>query len=314
MPYHDYLITLRLLSPLGTPFQSDTLFGHLAWQVRFQDGEEGIQEFLKEFQGTTPPFILSDGFPGGLLPRPLLAIRGAVEEPQGALSCEDFALRKKKKHNKAPFLKREDFLKLIAGSEKDFDPTPQTSLWETLETPHAAIDRNFGTTGGEGSEGQFYMTEARVLRSETGEAWVDIYARVREDWLERLKTLFARLAQNGYGRDKSVGCGAFEMAAFEPFDGFRSVNGATGFVSLSTYMPAKDDPVDGHYFLRIKRGFLGEGVQANPYKRPLVQMEPGACFKTAGTPKPFYGRMVQGIADGNEKAVQCGLAFAVPCA
>ena len=67
--------------------------------------------------------------------------------------------------------------------------------------------------------------------------------------------------------------------------------------------------------LRVKRGFLGEhAVSGNPFKRPLVQFEPGAVFHAAGTAVgPYYGRLVSEIAPGMPAAVQNGYTFAVPC-
>ncbi len=69
--YEDYRILVEPTGPIGTPWQSDTLFGHFVWLVAMQEGKAAVQKFLEPFLDREPPFILSDGFPENLLPSPL---------------------------------------------------------------------------------------------------------------------------------------------------------------------------------------------------------------------------------------------------
>ena len=172
------------------------------------------------------------------------------------------------------------------------------------------LDRNTGTTGG---AGQLYATESKVLRDEI-EA-VTFYLRVQEDWYDRAITLFHEVGKAGYGRDKSVGLGQFEVAGVEECDFFSSFDSADAFVSLSSYVPAENDPNNGRWKLRIKRGKLGEhaGGHGNPFKKPIIQFEPGAVFRTGARPKSWYGRVVKNVAPGMPEAVQICYALAVPC-
>lgn len=294
--YSDYRLSLRLLSPLGTPMQSDTLFGHLAWQVRFAEGADGVGRFLAPFMEGRPPFVLSDAFPAGLLPRPLFPRRAApVQDRPGYAEF--------KRWKKAPFVPVEGFLALVRGEAQSAPPAADP--WRRAETPHAAISRSTGTTG-EG--GNLYQTEAIVLEG----GMAEVYVRALDGWAGRVEELFRRMARTGFGKDKSVGCGAFEVAGMEPWGGFAPPGGADGFVSLSALMPAAQDPAEGRWRLRVKRGFLGEQAGAgNPFKRPLVQLAPGAVFR--GAPRPWAGRMVPDVAPGMAEAVQCGYALAAAC-
>ncbi|RME25745.1 MAG: hypothetical protein D6800_07265, partial [Candidatus Zixiibacteriota bacterium] len=72
----------------------------------------------------------------------------------------------------------------------------------------------------------------------------------------------------------------------------------------STMVPAPDDPPEAWFRLRTKYGKLGEHASANPFKRPLLQMEPGAVFKTGEALREFYGSLVTDIAPGAPHAVQ----------
>lgn len=88
-----YKISLRINSGILTPFKADTIFGHLCWVVAHKIGEKGLQEFLEPFKQGNPPFVLSDGFPGELLPKPLSAdfnVEGA--EARKGLRKIDFVL------------------------------------------------------------------------------------------------------------------------------------------------------------------------------------------------------------------------------
>ncbi len=183
---------------------------------------------------------------------------------------------------------------------------------------------------------------------------LDLYLRaVSEEWAARAELLLREVARAGFGRDKSTGFGAFEVIGREPThlfdpspaasDSLRDLRDSApnppspssqppsfpppcpnGLVSLSSYVPAAGDPTDGFWRLRVKRGKLGEPGAWNapadqpirhPFKRPLLELEPGAVFRLppGAPPRPIYGRMVPGLSDAFPKAVQCGYTLAVPC-
>ena len=302
--YQDWRITLRLLGPLGSPMQSDTLFGHLCWQVAFDEGPQGVARFLEPFAAGSPPFVFSDAFPAGLLPRPLLP-----RKVESARSREQYAAGKRRE--KAPWLTEQGFLNLVAGRD---DPSePLADPWIKVKTPHAAINRLIDTTGDRDDQaGQFYHTEAWALPDDSR---VQVYLRAIPEAQPLALDLLKRLSRTGFGRDKSTGYGHFAVESCAPCTAFGTDGGADAFVSLSTFMPAADDPTDGRWRLRIKRGYLGEHAGAgNPFKRPLVQLLPGAVFRTgAGPVRPVYGRMVGDVAPGMREAVQCGYSLAAPC-
>lgn len=57
-----YKIKWKLKSPLATDLQSDTIFGHICWQIRYLYGEDKLTEFLKKLR-EGPYFTVSAGFP-----------------------------------------------------------------------------------------------------------------------------------------------------------------------------------------------------------------------------------------------------------
>ena len=304
--YEGFRLSFRLRSLLGTPWQADTLTGSLAWLVAFREGEKGIGDFLALFIAGKPPFVLSDGFPEGLLPRPL-------KEKEASLANDLAAYAREKKLRKSEYLRVAQFEALRCGKPISIDPVP--SPWENVETLHAAISRTTGTTSGEA--GTLFATESLGVRSEGEGRYApnfDIYAICLQGWSGKLESLFRDLARVGFGRDKSVGLGQFDFAGMGHWEGFNHFDGANGFINLSTFVPAADDPTDGKWALSIKYGKLGENAGGgNPFKTPLLQIKPGGVFKTGAKPKPFYGRVVQGLAPGFPSALQICYGLAVPC-
>lgn len=310
----DYRIRIRLRSPIGTPWQSDTLFGHLAWHVAHGRTNMTIEEFLQPFREGCPPFVLSDGFPDELLPRPFLPILS--DRPS---TTQDYALAKRRE--KAQFVTQEDFQNIRRGDVTNWrlvdDP------WQHFELLHASINRFTGTTTGPETEedqvaeaaGHLFPTRLAVPRGEDRTILpLSIYLRAEDPWGKLIPDMLAEMAPLGYGRDRSTGTGAFELIDVQPFDGFASLPVANGFVSLSSYCPARHDPTRGRWKIRLKYGKLGENAGGgNPFKRPLIQFEPGAVFLTDCPPKPYYGRAVEGIAPGMPEAIQCCFTLAVPC-
>lgn len=304
--YDCYRLSIGLKSPLGTPWQADTVIGHLAWMVAFNEGVKGVEEFLAPFITGDPPFIVSDGFPSGLLPRPL-----GLKQTIGINDLASYARERSKR--KAEFLKNHDFEKARRGGEMEGEPLP--SPWEAFETLHAAISRKSNTTTDEA--GNLFSTESWVIKrgEQDDEASpINVYFYCLKSWREKIERLFQQLSMVGFGRDKSVGSGQFNLLKMEEWKGFGSFDGANGFIALSSFVPAEDDPVNGKWALNIKYGKLGENVDyGNPFKRPFLQIKPGATFYTEGPPKAFYGRVLKDLAPGFPEAVQICYTLAVPC-
>lgn len=290
-----YRIRLTTRSGTLTPFQADTIFGHLCWIVAHKEGEENLQEFLEPFKEGNPPFIISNGFPANLLPKPLSA----------ELDIDDLSKRKNVK--KTEYVSSDKFNRIRKGEKPDFQLVDIDKFVTHTTTPHNTINRLTYTTL---AEGGVYSLEETVIPN------VSVYLKaVSEEWKEKVIDLFNELSKSGYGAKKSIGKGQFTLNSVEEFDRFEDLKDATGFVTLSNFCPKKEDPTGGLYKTFVKYGKLGEEFTfcGNPFKRPLVMIKTGAVFRTQGTPKEFYGRIVQdGIAPAKPEVIQYAYAFAVP--
>jgi CRISPR-associated protein Csm4 len=288
-----YKIQLRLKSGTITPFHADTIFGHLCWMVAYQQGDDGVQEFLQPFKDGNPPFLLSDGFPGDYLPKPL-GVQFAVSD-----------ISQLKKFKNMHFISLADF-----SCFRDAEQLPPSVIQHPVKSslsPHNSISRLTNSTF---AEGGLYSLEEHFV------SIVSIYVKtISEKWKDKVVQLFADLSIGGYGRKKSIGKGNFCVEQCEEFKGLPEVSDANGFVSLSHFCPAEKDPTDGMYKIFIKYGKLGDRFTfcGNAFKRPLVMLKPGAIFKTESKPREYYGRLIdKDIAPAKPEVVQYAYAFAVP--
>ncbi|MFQ6071958.1 MAG: hypothetical protein ACE5KT_04555 [Methanosarcinales archaeon] len=128
MIYTTYEIIINPKSSFLTKFQSDTIFGHLCWAIRYLHGEDELLEFLGKYK-KEPPILVSNGFDSGRMPRPIRQnlkrneVYELIKEVYGSKSNENLrkgltALKKIKKSN---VVDMQVFYEIINGlSEKEF--------------------------------------------------------------------------------------------------------------------------------------------------------------------------------------------------
>lgn len=299
MGVRTYRAKLALRSAVATTWQADTIFGHLCWVLRYTEGEGALRDLLGQYAEGRPPLVLSNGFPGDLLPRPLVL---GQPERAGGLAERRARAREAKAAAETSYLSLEEFNRVLSG-----ESVLPAAKWQATERSvlKNQINRLSATTGGEG--GQLYEF------AETYSPAVSIYLRVADGEEERAERLLKGLAEMGYGKRKSVGYGELGTLEFAPFEGFAAPDGANGFVALSDFVPAAGDPTDGAWRTVVKYGKLGEeyAVEPNPFKRPLLMLATGSCFRSQPV-RDYYGRLVSGISVARPEVVQYGLAFALP--
>jgi len=286
----NYLIRLRLDSPLATPLHSGTLFGHLCWALRELEGEAALVAWLDGLR--EDPFLISDGFPAGWLPRPLL-VPPRPSPPEDPAERRRF-LDEAKRRRKASLMRVEDFLRLrnaLSAEALEQAPGEQEALREFLreETmPHNRIDRRSGHTLEEG--GLFFLDE---FWPHPDRADWEIY--VRCSWsADRLDRLFRHVGRCGYGRDATWGRGRFTVLAVEPPPAELFEGTGNRMVSLS-HGSLSDNMLEPRYRVECHIGRLGNvwARSERPFKYPLLLLKPGATF--AGDSEGPYGDLLEGV-------------------
>ena len=279
---------LRPLAPWGTSWQADSLFGALCWELARASEETALSGMLQRFRKGPPPFLLSDAFPADLLPRPLSA-----DSPEW---------------QRAALLTREQFVAVRHGETPAGEP-PRQQWWIPLREMHARIPRN-------GAAPVPFQTQAFTWHPDVPEAerYFSVYVRADEEWLPKLAALFGALGRSGFGKGSSTGRGAFELlGAAEPCDWLEPLPFENAFVSLSHFVPEDSDPADGWWDVLVKYPKMGSerSASAMPFKGRLVMLTPGSCFRPAGRPRRWYGRLLTGLSPAFPDTVHYALAYAV---
>lgn len=294
-----YRVTLRMAGATASPWQADTIWGHLAWALHYIYGEAALLEIIHEYEGAAPPLLVSSGFPGDLLPRPILP--PPALSASASLEEQRDRFRTAKAAKEGGWLGPAQFEAARNGAQVQGVALPDD--WQPRATLKNQINRLTSTTG-----------QAGTLFDFEEYFWpeVCIYLKVRPDFVATARDLFDYLAVTGYGKRKSVGYGQVRTMTFEEFPGFGTVPDANGFVSLANFVPRPGDPTAGYWRHLVKYGRLGEEFALpNPFKQPLIMLEAGSTFYDRPV-KEYYGGFVRGLSASVPQAVQYAFAFPVP--
>lgn len=334
--YRTYKVQIKVLSSVVTPFHADTIFGTICWGIALLEGQDKIREFLNLYKSKeTVPLVISDGLFDDYLPCPVL-------EPLSLKKSEDLInnviggdnpsekikrIQKLKQFKNIKYLPIEYFNKnkeLFSQDKLSEDylkgQIKESRLTEDDYILRTSIDRY----SGKAMEGRLFHTKEIFYDSK-----INIYVKLREgshfdgNWL---KKIFSYIEVSGYGADKSVGRGQIKVESIGEKNDLPHCDKPNAFISLSSFVPDRDDPSDGCYIPLLKYGKLGEyyanssidkiisgtdeRIGNNPFKRPLLMFRAGSTFRLKNDEgiRPYYGRIVENIHWDSE-IVHYGLAF-----
>ncbi len=280
-------------STLATPLAADTLWGHVAWGIRYSEGEDALRNWLDAYEQNAPPLILSDPFPAGLLPRPILPPRPQRE----SLSREK--MREQKKQARRPWLPLDAWKDIADGfdagqTSERAEPDP----YEPTQMPvlHAAINRLTGGTAQE--DGGTLYADLRTFFKEPPR--FDVYALSPES-PETVRRWLEQALCAGYGRDASSGVGDLRVLAVDPCEIATPPSPNAGML-LAPASPRRTEPTRGFARVETRAGRLGghfaiagtpDGTM-QPQKHPVTRLERGSILLT-DDPPPFVGRLLDRV-------------------
>lgn len=275
-----YRFTLNIQSAFGTPLVGDTLFGQLCWAIRNQLGEAKLNELLQGYTEQRPFIVVSDAFPKGYLPLPILP----SSYWQKGEETDRKKLKKKQWVALDTFSQAVEFWQQFAKAEKDLIKK------QTADQFHNTLNRATQTT----STGIFAPYAMPQIWYDKGTE-LDLYIvldEVRLD-LATFSTLLKTIGQLGYGRDASIGLGRFELVG-EPEKCTLSQPEANAYLTLANCAPQGLNLNAERSFYQITTRFGRHGDQAalsgNPFKKPIILAKPAALF----TPEKYTSRLFLG--------------------
>jgi CRISPR-associated protein Csm4 len=316
-----------------TPWQADTLTGMLASTLARVGGPERLEsDLLDPWRRGEPPFVLSDGCPGNLLPSPACLMLWPRPEAE------------RKRVKRTLWLTREQFTDLQQGRMPEI-PGELHDPFHSSVRMRNTLDRQSDCTGESGSLYEVATEDlshpdpdlASIYANSLGATWcrvhkadepcpyLSIYVKVSPQGSGLLRELLTLLSESGFGADTSAGFGQFRLAdESEDASWLAEVAGPDGWVSLSTFQPDAHDPTDGYWRSFVKYGKLGPDFGVDGvFKRPQWMLEAGACFRSRNRQRDWYGRLIpseellpesarQALRAEGKAPVQPAFALAVP--
>lgn len=338
-----FAITIKPLSPFGTPLKGDTIFGQFCWQAA--EDPEILAKGLSHWIGCYPerPFaVFSSAWPKiTSTGKTIFAIRRPqlppplFDDAEKAADCSKrYISRKESKGRKWLLVEKDLQVRLDSNNLLD-DQSLYKRLLESLsaderkrlrsapvrnrrpastaEQQHNTINRLTMTTG----RGEFapYATENTHFMPGLE---LCIFAGMDEDacGMDQLRAAFAQMGKWGFGRDASTGLGRFSVVGVEEI----SVPVTVKANACLTLGPCVPEPGSSRvmYFNPFTR-FGRHGARlihtGRPFKNPVLMADEGAVFipHVGKFPdKPYVGRAVLNVSKAQPEAVCQGYSLYLP--
>ncbi len=323
-----YRITWRCLAPYSTALQSDTIFGHICWAIRYLYGDVRLTKIL-EALASDPGCVCSNAFPVSKLPVPLLSLPKNYLKKWQSLIGKETPDAEKEWITNHKILKEASLVSLEDLLSGDFDlmrflfhryeekaRKNKTSIKKDKQLVfHNTINRVTGTT--EKDTASLYAEEVSYI-DPYGIAGDVESIPVQESYLDcddsllssvELDQIFEYISISGFGKNKSTGRGHY-LISMEKYD-WLIPEVPNACLLLSNMVPDETDAAEISYRGFTKYGKLGGSMaqSESPFKKPIFMFSPGSVIWSNEKPR---GRMVMGIHPDNEMIVQNLYAYSIP--
>lgn len=290
-------VTIKPETAFASALLGETMFGQLYWAIRLSESEQFLTRCLEGYLNGRPFLVVSDAFPSGYLPLPVLP--SSYWEKNESASLKDLKRRQ--------WISINDIDRPVSQWQKNAISMNQIEKGKHSEglMAHNSINRNTSTTGTDGF--------APYLVSQTwySESSFDLYVVIDERLaISKVEQLFNFVGQIGFGRDASTGLGKFRVEAIKELPDNPS---STCFMTLASCSPQSDKLVHEKCFYRTKTHFGRHGnvlaTVENPFKKPILLMK-NAAVLTLSEPREsdFLGVGIGGVSKLQPEAVHQGYA------
>ncbi len=293
---------VEVKSYLAGTVWSDQLFGHITWAVKSLKGEEFFNQFIDAYKTAKKeaeiPMIFSSIFPHNHLPLPSLSynLNKLFEDEEG--------YKKVKKIKKARFVRAEYFSEISNSLTSEIDVEElYENIWlqkhEERDFMHNTIDRESGRV----LEGALFVQEQKHFKEPL---W--FFVKVSQKWEQLLCEALKFIELRGLGADAAIGAGSVKITEESP-DFIKDWDyEKNSFISISHAVSRYAI----NYQTVTKYGKLFNKIDEsdNPFKQPIIMMEPGAILGSKAKEDIAYG-IIRNI-HRNEKIIHCAIPFLVP--
>lgn len=195
-----YRFTLKTQTAFGTPLVGDSLFGQFCWAVVQRYGEIRLENLLNGYTDQKPFIVISDAFPKGYLPLPVLPSQ----------LWEKGEEQDRKKLKKKMWIEFEHHSQAVNIWQKSAKNDAEIGLQKTMQDqPHNTLNRQTMTTG-ENEFAPYSMSQIWYPQHTELDLYV-VFDDARIS-LDEVKQCLSDIGKIGFGRDASIGLGKFELA------------------------------------------------------------------------------------------------------
>lgn len=301
-----YQIDIEPTGGFYTQIKGDTLFGMFCWAVAERFGENRLTKLLDGYTESRPYIVLSDAFPKGYLPKPVLPFPYFKKEGQ---KDDEFNVKERKKFKRREWLPADKISLPTNQMAEEFEEV--SFMKKMLKTANSVNPETNHAGGGKYSA---YTTEQIHYQGE-----LTIYAVIDESRIaaDEVKTLFEQIGQTGYGKKASSGGGKFSVKAMNPVSFDNSSYTALMTLAPSVAQSGEFDAEKSFYkvFVRFGRHGNKSALSENPFKLPVLAMDAGAVLTpvTKREKAPlFAGTGVKGVSLSDDRTVFQGYAPVIP--
>jgi len=261
-------ITIKFITPFISELQSDTIFGHFAWGLRYKN-EKKLNKLMQNFK-KEPFIVFSDGFLKGFLPKPIFSsfLPGCSE------------LKYAKQVKKAKYIKKEEIFKNI-------DSLDAKKVFKVIKNQEIEASSKVALTQKNSINRFSNLVEEGLytIKEKFSEDRYEIYFKYRSDLIneEEIEKIFKIISKMGYGKDRSTGKGRFKFRIDWDFEEKKYfIEKRTFYLNLSTcfYNTENMRLIYGKTITKFPRA---GGIYSNePFKNPAIMYLPGSIFIVNG--------------------------------
>lgn len=323
---NSYRVELELRSGLGTPLAADTLWGHVAWGIRYGEGTNALEAWLARYDDDAPPLVISDPLPHGYFPRPALPPVPRCAEPPTVKEAEPPTVKEadeRKRLDKRAWVGHEAWQQISGGvspgSLARAVARPEApSVPAEMAVTRAGINRLTGGTAQ--PEGGTLFTAEQTYFDFRSPPRFDLWCLSPKP-TEIVRQWFEHGLEGGYGRDASAGLGHLLVSTVEEIP-LPASEGPNACVLLGPAIPRRGDPYRGFFKVGVRCGRLGgefaigdlPGGARGRHKRPVRCLLAGTVLLLAQNGAPGHvGRVLRGAHPQIEAIRHYGMAPVLPC-
>lgn len=299
---NTYRFTLTTQTAFGTPLVGDSLFGQFCWAVVHRYGESRLAELLNGYTAQQPFIVISDAFPKGYLPLPVLPSK--LWEKEGE---QDRKVLKKK-----AWIAFDQHSQAVNAWQKNAKSDSEVLKKIKQDQPHNTLSRQTMTTG-TGEFAPYAMSQIWFKQGTEFELYV-VFDDKRIS-LAEIELCLKDIGQIGFGRDASIGLGKFELVGEPQAVAFHTKN-ANALLTLANTAPQNLGLGKENSFYQLHTRFGRHGdikaLGSSPFKKPIILAKTGAVYAVENWEKSFLGNGLAGVSNVQANAVHQGYAPVVP--